>query len=138
MENLSKVAREQYNKLMAQVESVIATDKVREPKLNEQEKKEVESLEARIQYLEPRKDKLEKLLDERIARKKYIDENLNALAIDQPENIDSIINELIYLNVAIPVLNDTFLPSISECEISKTKIGIIKERARARELREEA
>ncbi|MEN6386006.1 MAG: hypothetical protein ABFD79_12535 [Phycisphaerales bacterium] len=138
MENLSRAAQKTYDELAKKMQDLVSADKKREPKLNEAEKNEINALETRIQYLEPRKDNLEKILAGKDARKKYIEENLLNLMIDKQDEIDALVNEYMHLGVATNLISEAFLANHQECELSKTKIGIIKERARARELREEA
>ena len=135
---LPKETQSAIEKLKAQAAELVAKALTREPKLTDDEKKEISGLEARIKYLAPRKQKLLELLDTKDARLIHLERGgALSMVIDNLDDLDALISEFVSLRPAILLLQDAFNSTGSEISQSDDKIRTIKEKAREREIRAE-
>jgi hypothetical protein len=135
---LTRAAQQEIDKLTQKLREVVDADKAREPKLTGDEKAEVATLEARIKYLNPRSQKLEKLIVEKEARQKYFDWHLTDMVIDgNGEGLDNLVSEVSKLKPSIQLLAVALTAALNESSQADSKIKDIKDKARERELREE-
>lgn len=135
---LSQKAREEYDKLQAQLAELVASDRVREPKLTGDEKKEIAELQARITHLAPVSQKLLALLEEKDGRLKFLERgNAVGLVITNLADLDKLVGELVSLKPAIQLLSGAYNATSLESSQANEKIKTIKEKARAREIAQE-
>lgn len=135
MENLSKKAKEVYNKLQQQMQEVIAADKVREPKLTEAEKANIVTWEARIEKNKPILARLLNMIETKDARLTYLERNGQQLITDGGD-VDELVAERELLKPALQLLSETHRAVSMEITIDESNIQKTKEAARARELKE--
>ena len=137
MDNLSMKAREEYKKLQQKLQEIIAADKVREPKLTDEEKVEIAALEARIEKNRPINEKLLNMIKTKDARLKFLERNGQQLIIEGGD-VDAIVTERELLKPALILLEETYRSTMMENANAESNIRRIKEAARQRELRQEA
>ncbi|MEL7657426.1 MAG: hypothetical protein AAGU75_16150 [Bacillota bacterium] len=133
MNNLSRRASETVKDLEKQIEQVISADRVREPKLTEDERKEVIELEAVVKLYAPRMVDLNDKIVSAEARLKEVRCHYYDWIFDGKETPDSVTKELVNLPVFINVLYDTFKVAMSFHNDAMSRINKIKDLARERE-----
>lgn len=137
MENLSKIAREELNKLQAKIQEVITADKQREPKLTDDEKVEMASMEARIEKSRPIKERLLDLINSKETRLKFFEQNIHTMIIEGGD-VDALVAEFELLKPAIQILSEAHRSTSMVISVAESKIQHLKEAARLREIRQEA
>jgi len=134
--NLSKSAREEYDKLTQRLQRVVAEDKVREPKLTDEEKTELAAQEACIKKYIPVIQKFENLINTKTERLKFLEWNGQIMVLEGAD-VDALVTESILLKPALDYLEGAIRMAYLESNNTKSRIDKIKEAARKRELQEE-
>jgi hypothetical protein len=133
---LPKETQSALEKLKAQAAELVAKALTREPKLTADEKAKIATLEARKAYLAPVNDRLSKLLEEKEARLKFFDRNIQTLLIEGGD-LDALVSEYIPLKPACQVLSETYRTTLFETSQAAGAIEDLKEKARQREIHQE-
>lgn len=132
---LSEKANEIVQKLQSEIAQVIERDRVREPKLNPDEKMEVAHLESEIAKYQPWVEKLKLPLEQSRARLKELQMNYMELVFSEKESAETLATELAFLPSLIEVLEGSLTAALSRFSIAEHRIKRIKEVARERETR---
>lgn len=134
--NLSKSAKEEYDKLTQRLQRVVAEDKVREPKLTDEEKTELAAQEACIKKYIPVIQKFEDLINTKTERLNLLERNGQTMVLEGAD-VDALVAETILLKPALEYLEGAIRMASLESNNAKSRIDKIKESARKRELLEE-
>ncbi len=137
MDDLSRKAREEYDRLQREAQAVIEADKQREPKLTEEEAAEILTLNATIKKNGPINERLLKQIIAKSERLKFLERNSQKL-VSEGEDVDKVVSELVLLPQALELLEATRRAANMETTVSVNRIERIKATARVREIREEA
>jgi len=132
---LSEKATEIVQKLQNEIAQVIERDRVREPKLNPDEKQEVTHLESEIAKYQPWVEKLKSPLEQAQARLVELQRNYQEQVFEEKRSIEEVAHELQFLPQLVEVLENTYSAALRRVATAEHQIKRIKEAARERETR---
>jgi len=136
MQNLSKAAREEYERLTRKLTEIVNTDRERDPKLTEEEKSEIAVIQETINRLQHVVENINIRILEREKRREVLERDSVQMIIEG-EDVDALVSERAMINPVIQLLSDVYREAATQGSMSEMRIKKIKEQARARELSQE-
>jgi len=130
---LSQKAFDSVSKLEAEIEKVVASDRVREPHLTAEEKQIIARHEQIVAQYAPLQEKYSQQHEEAQARLTELQRIYPSLILDGKETPESVANTLVYLPVLVDVLSDVYQNAMRNVNTANGQINMIKEKARERE-----
>ena len=134
---LSAQAKEKYNKLQQQLQEIVSADRVREPKLTDEEKAEVATNEACLAEKRPVSEKLLNLMKTRRERLNFLVTSSISI-LQKGGDVDALVTEKAMLSDAVQLLEEAYNQTNREINVAEGGIRRLKEKAREREIRHEA
>ena len=134
---LTKAANDRVEELKQKINDIVNADRVREPKLTDEEKQRIIELEKTIKKYQPLFEGYSKIYDGEEADYKKLDREAIDLILSGESTLEEVTGKLMLLRELLPLAFDTARAAGNYANRAASEIEHIKKVAREREIQNE-
>lgn len=134
---LTKAANDRVEELKQKINDIVNADRIREPKLTDEEKQRVIELEKTVKKYKPLFEGYSKIYDREEADYKKLNREAIDLILSGESTLEEVTGKLMLMRELLPLAMDTARAANNYANIAAVEIENIKRDAREREIQNE-